>query len=484
MLHTHTIYRRNWQSIKYTVIISIISTLLFSAVSNSAPANTQDDINALIESTNQKHQLFSAHFQALLLTRPQWPSEKYKQINPLLAAVKKYTDKNDNIHAVHIILANIDTLNKNYDNQHIFYLIQVLLDQNNTKTANALFELINDEGDQALISNIAYIFAQFSFKQKKWEKTLRLLDGAMSDLPGENHHHALLMQGISLQKLGKHREALPHYEKIKPASTYYLSARLNMAIANIKRGWWTDGHILIQDAVKSAEALKQEEALNRLYLTLGYSLLKQQYYRDARNFFRHIGIDSSFANRALLGITLTAANQNDYVGALSTARILKNKQTYDLPVDESYLLMPYFYEQLQQSATASAGYLEAINYYQKRIADIQSVINTEINLKNHPITIDINTTLEISNNPVNFSYAYPDYFLENYLKLQSYKKHIALIGNKNIKMEYEQLINEYKSIIVKMIHRILKKRIEQLDSYMGQSRFGLARLYDNNLIDN
>jgi hypothetical protein len=241
---------------------------------------------------------------------------------------------------------------------------------------------------------------------------------------------------------------------------------------------------VIQNSLKSAESPEQEEALNRLYLTLGYSLLSQKNYRDSRDYFRYISVDSLFSNRALLGITLTAANQNDFVGALNSAHILKDKQTYALPVDESYLLIPYFYEKLQQPTTASAGYLEAINYYKKRITEVQSLIDSEIDLGNYPINTNINTTLEIENNPVNFSADYPDYFFENYSSLKIYARYLEQIDNEEIKSKYEQLKSQYEHTIVKMIRHILIKRVEQLNSYMGQSRFGLARLYDSNLVDN
>lgn len=469
--------------IKHTIKIFAAFTLFFFAASSPASTDAGDDISALIESVDQNHQLFSAHFQTFLFAQPQWAPPKYKEINPLLLEVEKFISKNESILAASIILNNITVLSKYYDDRNITYFINILLNQNDTKTANTIFDLVKDEGDQTLISNTTYVFATFSFKRNKWKKTLQLLDGIINDLPDENYYHALLMQGISLQKLKKHRESIAHYEKIKPVSKHYLAARLNIAIANIRQGWWTDAHIIIKNALKSAESVKEEEALNRLYLTLGYSLMKQEFYRDSRNYFRSIGIDSVFANRALLGITLTAANQSDFVGALSTTNILKNKQTYDLPVDESYLLVPYFYEQLQQLTTASAGYLEAINYYQKRIADIQAILDSEINLNNHPINIGINTTIKINDNLVDFSHEYPDFFFENYLKLQSYEKHFKNNLNEKISAEYHQLSNEYKNTTVKIIRNILQKRIKHLDSYMNQSRFGLARLYDNNLAD-
>jgi len=476
--------RKNWQTTRHAVVV-LMSTLLFSAVSYSAPTdNTQDEIALLIASTEQKHQLFSANFQAFLLTQPQWSSEKQRQMEPLLSAVKQHIAKNNSTLAANTIFNNMALLNEHYDDRNIPYFISILLNQNDTKTAKVLFELINHKGDQTLISNITYRFAIFSFRQNKWQKTLQLLDGIMNDLVDEDYQHALLMQGISLQKLKKHRDSIAYYKKIEPTSTYYLSARLNIAIANIRQGWWTDAHITIQNSLKSAEAAKQEETLNRLYLTLGYSLLSQKNYRDSRDYFRNISVESLYANRALLGITLAAANQNDFVGALNSAQILKERQTYELPVDESRLLTPYYYEKLQQPTTASAGYLEAINYYQKRITEMQTLIDSKIELENHPINTGINITLEIDNNPINFSADYPDYFFENYLNLKSSGKYLEDTDNEEIKIEYQQLDNKYKTIIVKIIRNILRKRVEQLNSYMGQSRFGLARLYDNNLVDN
>ncbi len=465
-------------------VVALMLTLL-SAVSHAAPIdNGKDETALLIESTEQKQQQFSANFQAFLLTQPQWSSQKQSAIEPLLSAVKQHITDNNSLLAINAIFNNMALLHEHYDHRNIPYFINILLNQNNIKTARVLFEPIKHQGDQAFISHTTYRFATFSFKQNEWQKTRQLLDSIMNELVDEDYQHALLMQGVSLQKLQKHRDSIAYYEKIEPTSTYYLSARLNMAIANIRQGWWSDAHIIIQNTLKSAEAAEQEEALNRLYLTLGYSLLSQQNYRDARDNFRNISANSLFANRALLGITLAAANQNDFVGALNSANILKAKQTYELPVDESRLLTPYFYEKLQQPTTASAGYLEAINYYQKRVTEVQSLIDSDIELKNHPIKINTYVTLEIENNPLNLSADYPDYFFENYAQLKSYAEYFENSDNETIKNEYEQLNNQYQTTIVKMVRSLLRKRVEQLNSYMAQSRFGLARLYDNNLVDN
>ena len=148
---------------------------------------------------------------------------------------------NNSLLAINAIFNNMALLHEHYDHRNIPYFINILLNQNNIKTARVLFEPIKHQGDQAFISHTTYRFATFSFKQNEWQKTRQLLDSIMNELVDEDYQHALLMQGVSLQKLQKHRDSIAYYEKIEPTSTYYLSARLNMAIANIRQGWWKIG---------------------------------------------------------------------------------------------------------------------------------------------------------------------------------------------------------------------------------------------------
>ena len=464
--------------------ILILIVALFSNSVYSATDETQDISAQTFYTIDKKHQSFSSHFYSLYLHQPMWRSSNFNTIKSLETAVKEHSSNNRGILSASLIIKYKEMINNHYDNMAVFNFLRVLLDQNEWNSAKSLYELIKKEGDSTLISNASYIFSIYYFKRNEWKKTLLYLKGIINDLPDEDYHHALLMKGISLQRLSSHRESISYYKLILPTSKYYISARLNMAIANIRQGWWTDAHIIIENTLKEPETRKKEEPLNRLYLTLGYSFLNQEYYRNSRGAFRNIGLTSLYTNRALLGISLTASNQEDYIGALRTISLLKNKETFDLAVDESYLLLPYFYEKLQQPSTASAGYLEAVNYYQKRIAGIKTIIQSDIDPENYPINTKNNTMINIGKNKIIFSSKYPDYFIENYLILISYKPYLNSIDNKKLTEEYRALKAEYEATIVEMIRTILGQRIKHLNSYMDQARFGLARLYDNNLVTN
>src|SRR5690606_31020616 len=183
------------------------------------------------------------------------------------------------------------------------------------------------------------------FERKAWDKAQQYLSAieVQNALTKAESDYTSIMRGIILQMHKKHRESVKHYDSITDTSDYYTYAQLNKAIAFIRQGWWTDAHIAINDALKKNTPKKLTELNNRLYLVLGYSQLQHEFYRDARQTFRNIALDSQYVNRALLGIGLCALHQGDFVGALNAFKLLQSKQQDDIFVTESYLLLAFVY---------------------------------------------------------------------------------------------------------------------------------------------
>jgi len=458
----------------------ILLSLILSTSIYAAPKKDKEITYSQLQAIDLEHQRFSSLFHRAILRQTGEKLTTYKSVKPLEKSVNTHMQQGREILAANLIIKNIPMLRNNYDNFEIYSFIKILLDRNEWHSAKLLLDLLEEEGDRTLVSNAAYLFAVFAFHRNNWQQTLEHLDGTITDLPGEDFHHALLIKGIALQHKEQHRQSIMEYKNIPADSKYYVSAQLNMAIANIRQGWWSDGHLLLASALKHPYTLGHEESINRLYLAMGYSFLNQEYYRNSREAFRNIGQHSQYANQALLGLALTAANQEDYIGALNAVRILKEKKTRDLSVDEAYLLMPYFYEKLKQNTTASAGYTEAISYYQGRISEIKSILQSGDNFNSNSFKIHPVVELVVDNNKINFSSRYPDFFITSYSKIESYKPHLARLNNKKLNKIYALLKAEYEVNIKKMFHEILNIRIEQLNSYMDQSRYGVARLYDNN----
>lgn len=438
-------------------------------------ANEDNDIQVMLTDIDRQHQNFTTDFFSLLLKTPYYKTKKFSSVDVLKKQLKILT--HDDIKQTALIINNLDMIKDNYDDMAIFTLIKHLLNANAFNEAQQLIDNIEDQGDVSLSTYANYLLADFYFKRQQWQQTLQHLSENINDLDTELFYHALLIKGISYQKQTEHYLAIKEYEKIPKQSTSYQSAQLNLAIANIRQGWWTDAHILIKQLIKSQGNTLNETTLNRLYITLAYSQLNQGYYRTARTTFHQIGINSKYATQAIIGIALTAVQQGDDIGALNIVRFLKQKKQQQLPVYESHLLMPFIYEKSNQLIAASVGYSEAIDYYQKTIATLQKTINTPLDLTKPPIQINSNNIAILDAIRVDFSPDYPAYYFINRNKMQTYQTYIK---QPSIREKYNQLHRAYQQLTDRMCKNILQHRVDNLTSYLNQSRYGLARLFDNN----
>ena len=453
--------------------VGLAFCLLFSQSSIAAVSNDE------IRSLERDFQIVSNKFYVSLsktLSQCRSHTTSLKRLN---LQIEKLSQENKNIIAICLIQNHLPLIKKNIDSKEVFPIFQFLLDVNNFIFADKIYALVEDEGDKTLLSNYSFMYARYYLKRKKWNKVLAYTKGIYNDLAAEDANYARLMTGIALQKTKKHRTAIKIYSKIPQLSKYYAEAKLNTAIAYIRQDWWTDAHIAINDIIKSKKVKTNKEMINRLYLVLGYSLLNKEFYRDSREAFRNIEIDSIYFNKALLGIALTATNQEDYIGALNAINILKSKKIPSLSVDESYLLLPYTYEKLNQNMTASASYTSAQKYYENRIKNIHLIQNKKQYGISAEDIVSNNNYLKLENNIVDFTKHYPVSFLNNAVEIKALSNYVSYIKNKKLLQQYQQLVARHNNMLSRMLKHILDQRLAYLNSYMNQARFGLARLFDN-----
>jgi len=401
--------------------------------------------------------------------------QKISDIDQLLSKAKQLTDSNQSISAIQLIHYNIETIENNLDTKAVFEIIELLLAQNDWNLAHSLFQSIKNEGDKSLLATVQFIFAKYHAQRDEWQQVNKLLSGIFTELSEDNASYAYLLNGTALQHLKKHREAIGSYDKLQKNSKYYSYAQLNTAIANIRQGWWTDAQIKIKQQIDYSKKSNKDELTNRLYLVLGYALLQREYFRDARDAFRHIGLTSRYTNRALLGIGLTATSQGDYIGGLNALSILKDKKTFDLSVEESYLIVPYVYEKLQQELTVTSSYTEAMQYYQARIKTLKSISPEHVNFNS--MSYNENTSeIVIQDNSFDYGSLFPVAFLNNFKLLEELRKSTK---NKSLKTKTIRLLASYNNTYKDIISTLVNERVKFLKSYLNQSRYGLARLYDN-----
>ncbi len=410
-------------------------------------------------------------------------SEKHKlnDIRQLEQQVRQLGD-DKGISAIALITGNLEIIKNNIDDTSIFYFIALLLKYNELGTANDLFSTIKTDGEKSLISNASFAFAKYYLSQNSWQAVIDSLNGTFDDLATEDANYAYLISGIALQRLKEHRKAIDYYNEVPQASKYYPHAQLNTAIAYIRQGWWTDAHLKIAALLRNNQIDMADEVINRLYLVLGYSLLQKEYYRDSREAFRNIGINSQYKNRALLGIALSAENQEDHIGALKVLALLKDRNTAELSVDESYLLIAYIYRKIEQNMTASASYSAAIEHYEKRIHGIDLLLRNKEALHSLVNPSASNGSVILDENLSEFNEALPRSLLEHTVIIKGLIDFLKKPSNEIEKDYLEQLNNlqdQYQGMLSELIGHFLTQRKKYLQSYISQSRFGLARLYDS-----
>lgn len=425
---------------------------------------------------NQFHQ-FSTRFYPKLIHFDKY--SKTDSINSLVQSIDKFRNQNQPILATATVIENLDLVERHIDTTPIIKINEILLESNEWNTASRLYSKLKTRADKSLVSNVSLSMAEYYFSRNQWNKTIEIIESIRGDLPPEDYHRTLLMHGIALQRLQKHRPALLQYANIPKTSQYYAAARLNMAVADIRQDWWTDAHIIINDLINDKDRNGNSAFTDRLYTVLGYSLLQQQYFRNSRDAFRNVSLDGPYTNKALLGIALSAAYQEDYIGALNAIKILKDKKNHDLPVDEANLLMPYFYEKLQQHTTASAGYGQAIKYYENRISSIHNVAPTDSDYFIKQLTTSNSNSVTINGEIVELGDKLPKFFFENVQMLARFQPFLSRIGDATLLNEYNAMTAEYNNFLRRISQAFLNEKASYLTHYMNQSRYGLARMQDN-----
>jgi len=141
-------------------------------------------------------------------------------------------------------------------------------------------------------------------------------------------------------------------------------AQFNLGVALVRKGRLPDA-IAHLDQVGRMET-KSEELLalkDKANLALGFALLQAQRAADARPILERVGLDGPFSSKALLGVGWADSALGQFKRALVPWLALQKRSLLDSAVQESYLTVPYAYNQLGATGQAATYYNSAIESY-------------------------------------------------------------------------------------------------------------------------
>jgi tetratricopeptide (TPR) repeat protein len=417
-------------------------------IASAAPATLDDELGRIVSSTYHR------------LTKP---ATDIDWVHIHSRAENAYNAQ-DYLGALHILAANHALNTAHLDAPEQQPIIRLALQLYCHTQVEQLLAEAQRQANSSAEARLAFELARFYAANEHWLRVSKLLsdDSIFDQLTKTDRSEALVLLGSALQKQKKHRETIRIYGKVNAGSEHFRLAQLNLAAAYIRQDWWTDAHTAINSALK--ENTGKRDALDyRLFTMLGYSQIQFGFYRDARESFRNVAIASQYFQRALLGLGVAALHQQDFIGALNAFDKLRALPQQDISTAEAYLLSAFTLRQLEQFDAATSRYQEAIDYYQKLSADINAQIN--------------------STTPIALHFLRPEHSADKLLRNNTRKKTLlaalsqaspgaqeaAAIANLQTKLSSEtsqhagNLLREEKTVI---------------DSYLSQSQFGLASLYD------
>lgn len=394
-----------------------------------------------------------------------------EDIEQIIKVSEAAIQSKDSIAAIATILSNMPAISRQIHLSQIQEISALALSLHNVEIAETLLKTAKNQGDAFSEARITFELAKYYADQNQWSSVITMLkdSGVIENLTKDNAAEAKLLIGTALQQQKKHREAMVYYEKIKSESIHYRLAQLNLATANIRQDWWTDAHLAIQRALK-ASGSDRDELYYRLYTVLGFSQLQFGFYRDARESFRNISLNSDYINRALLGLGMAALHQEDFIGALNAFNLLREKNENDISVAESHLLVAFTLRQLGQSEAALTAYQEAIGYYSTLLSKQKNSISSITQNSSEDLLIsNIFLRSETRNNKQLNKIA------EKIIIISNLQKYSLSSNSINELAAAKQLLEkEYISIA----QELLDTEQESIASYLSQSKFGLATIYD------
>ncbi len=432
-----------------------------------------NDTDQVLRKLDQKFNDISQEFYAPTLSISEQVDGVEIDLSQLYLNAQQLFNTHKADEAISLLYENTKTIKNNLEDDVVLDILSLLLSNHEWNLANYLAENIDKSADSYTVAVSHFLMAKYYAKKNQWAAVNKALQGYIEVLSDKENGYAYLLNGTALQYLKKHKKAINNYKYIGKNSPYYLHAQLNSAIAYIRLGWLTDAQLLLKKQFKLMNKNGKDELINRYYLVLGYALFQNGYNRDAHEILNQISEESQYANRALLGRVLTLIRQGELNAALVTLDQLNKKDSYDLSVAESYLLYPYLHEKQGLGNETLSSFSNASIYFQHRLKELSDIVSVVPNIENGSGVPD----LMIQQYKVDVDPFNKELLINNWNRLNYFYNEVK---EGELKIKIERLKKQYKAFYSRFIFASIDKRRKNLRSYLNQSQYGLARLYDNN----
>ncbi|MDP9014858.1 MAG: tetratricopeptide repeat protein [Pseudomonadota bacterium] len=263
--------------------------------------------------------------------------------------------------------------------------------------AGNIFEKLLNANTSEAVRNKAWFYLGKVWYQRGYlqesERALRQVSDKMQ--PRISAERYMLLAQLMLRE-ERYDDAIAALSAWRGPPDWTAYAQFNLGVALVRKGRLADA-IAHLDQVGRLDTSSEEllSLRDKANLALGFALLQAERAAEARPILERVRLDGPYSSKALLGVGWADSALGDFKRALVPWLALRKRDLLDSAVQESYLTVPYAYNQMGASGQAAEFYNTAIESFDaelKRIDDSTEQIRSG-NLLDRLMTDDKKDTL-------------------------------------------------------------------------------------------
>jgi hypothetical protein len=224
-------------------------------------------------------------------------------------------------------------------NKAWFYLGKVWYQRGYLQESERALRQVSDKIDPRISAERYMLLAQLMMRQDRYDDAIAALSNWHG--PPDWTAYAQFNLGVALVRKDRLADAIPYLDRVGRIET------------------------------RSEELLALRDKAN---LALGFALLQAKRPAEARPILERIRLEGPFSSKALLGVGWAEAGIGDFKHALVPWLTLRKRSLVDSAVQESFLTVPYAYNQLSATGQAAEFYNTAIESFDAEIKLIDDSI--------------------------------------------------------------------------------------------------------------
>ena len=231
--------------------------------------------------------------------------------------------------------------------------------------AGKIFETLLNSNTTEAVRNKAWFYLGKVWYQRGYleesERALRQVSDKIQ--PRTNAERYMLLAEIMMRQ-GRYDDAIAALRAWHGPRDWTAYAEFNLGVALVRRGRLPEAIPHLDQVGRIATSSEELLALrDKANLALGFALLQAQRAADARPFLERVRLEGPYSSKALLGVGWADSALGEFKRALVPWLTLTKRNLLDSAVQESYLTVPYAYNQLGATGQAAESYNKAIDSF-------------------------------------------------------------------------------------------------------------------------